>query len=70
MVTDDTLGTETMALTETDAASFEIDGTELFLKAGTALDFETEPSFSLSVTVDHATFVTNVVDRHPLGFEP
>ena len=41
-MTDDALGTNTLALTGADAAAFEIVGSELFLKAGTVLDFETQ----------------------------
>ncbi|MCZ4274179.1 DUF4214 domain-containing protein [Maritalea porphyrae] len=52
VVTDDGLGTNVFALTGADAAKFEIDGVELYLKAGTALDFETDPSFSVGVSVD------------------
>jgi hypothetical protein len=44
VVTDDDLGTETWTLAGADAASFEIVGTELRLKAGTSLDFETKTS--------------------------
>jgi hypothetical protein len=52
VVTDDALGTNTLALTGDDAALFEIDGTELFLRAGTALDFETDALLEVAVTVD------------------
>jgi hypothetical protein len=51
-VSDDALGTANLGLTGVDAGLFEIDGTELFLKAGTTLDFETDASFEVSVTVD------------------
>ncbi|MBO9425011.1 hypothetical protein J7444_09790 [Labrenzia sp. R4_1] len=54
-VTDDGLGTNTLGLAGADAAKFEIDGTELFLKANTALDHETDPSFEVAVTVDDTT---------------
>ena len=37
-----------------DAALFEIDGTELFLKAGTSLDFESDASLDVTVVVDDA----------------
>ena len=57
-VSDDALGTNELTLTGTDAEAFEIvenAGTlEIRLKAGTALDFETAPSFDLSVAVDDA----------------
>jgi protocadherin Fat 4 len=52
---DDALGDETLGLTGVDAALFEIDGSELFLKAGTALDFETNPTLEVTVTVDAPT---------------
>src|SRR5262249_27761124 len=54
-VTDDALGSNTLALTGADAASFEIVGTELFLKAGTVLDFESKTSYAVAVTVDDPT---------------
>lgn len=54
-VTDDGLGTNTLGLTGTDAAFFEIVGSELFLKVGTALDFESKSSYSVAVTIDDAS---------------
>ena len=52
VVTDDALGTNTLSLDGADAASFEIVGSSLFLKAGAALDFETKPTFSVTVQID------------------
>ncbi len=57
-VTDDGLGTNHLALTGADAFSFEIISNALFIKAGVALDFETKPSYSVTVTVDDATLGT------------
>jgi hypothetical protein len=54
-ITDDALGTNTISLTGTDAANFEVVGTELFLKAGTALDFETKTTYDVTVEVDDTT---------------
>src|SRR3970282_833634 len=54
VVADDALGSETLALTGADAASFEIVGTELRLKAG-VLDFETKASYAVQVTADDVT---------------
>lgn len=54
-VTDDGLGTNTLAVTGADAAHFEVDGTGLYLKAGTALDFETKSHYDVTVTVDDAS---------------
>ena len=55
VVTDDNLGTNTLSLSGADAAAFEIIGTELYLKAGTALDFSTKAQFDVRVEVDDAT---------------
>lgn len=52
IVTDDVSGTSTLSLSGADAALFEISGTELFLIAGAALDFETNPSLDVTVNVD------------------
>ncbi len=52
VVTDDGLGTNSLSLSGADAASFEIVGTELRLKAGVVLDFETRASYSVKVNVD------------------
>ena len=52
VITDDALGTNNLTLSGADAASFEIVGTELRLRAGTALDFETKVSYDVTVEVD------------------
>jgi hypothetical protein len=57
VVTDDALGTNALTLSGADAALFEIDGTELYLRAGISLDFETKNSFDVNVTVTDATAV-------------
>ena len=54
-VSDDALGTNDLTLSGADADSFEIIGNELFLKAGTALDFENKTSFDVTVQVDDAS---------------
>ena len=51
-VTDDGLGTNGLTVTGPDAASFEVDSNGLYVKAGTVLDFETKPSYTVSVAVD------------------
>ncbi|MFB2892388.1 SdiA-regulated domain-containing protein [Aerosakkonemataceae cyanobacterium BLCC-F50] len=53
-VTDDGLGTNVLGLSGTDASFFEIDGSILYLKAGTALNFEVKPSYAVTVNVDDA----------------
>jgi hypothetical protein len=50
VITDDALGTNTITLSGADAASFEVVGSELFLKAGTVLDFETKNSYALTLS--------------------
>lgn len=62
VITDDGIGTNHLSLSGPDAGSFEIDGFELFLKAGVMLDFE-DPMFnSYSVNVD--------VDDPSVGINP
>ena len=55
VVTDDVQGSNTLNLTGTDAAFFEILGNALYLKAGTVLDYEAKTSYSVAVTVDDLT---------------
>ncbi len=52
VITDDALGTNNLTLSGADAGSFEIQGNELHLKAGTALDFETKTTYDVTVEVD------------------
>lgn len=54
-ITDDGLGAVNLGVTGPDASAFEVDSTGLYLKAGTALDYETKASFSVSVTADDPT---------------
>ncbi|WP_309386003.1 lamin tail domain-containing protein [Cerasicoccus frondis] len=49
---DDGLGDNEFTITGADAASFEISGLELFLKAGVVLDYETQTSYSIMIEVD------------------
>ncbi|RME21716.1 MAG: cadherin repeat domain-containing protein, partial [Candidatus Zixiibacteriota bacterium] len=55
VVGDDALGEATVTLSGDDADLFEIVGTELFLKAGTVLDFETQSALNVTVAVDDPT---------------
>lgn len=52
VVTDDGLGVNVLGITGPDAASFQITGTALFLKAGVVLDYETKTSYTITLTVD------------------
>ncbi|BAQ65629.1 cadherin domain-containing protein [Geminocystis sp. NIES-3709] len=55
VITDDGLGTNNISLSGTDNAFFEVDGTELFLKANTSLDFESKTSYNITVNVNDST---------------
>src|SRR5262249_16383861 len=52
VVTDDGLGTNNLYVTGPDAASFQVIGSALYVKAGTVLDYETKRSYSVTVNVD------------------
>ena len=67
VVTDDGVGTNVLSVTGTDAALFEIDGTELFLVAGASLDFETNPVIDVTVEVDDAGLGSGVEDSAGLA---
>jgi hypothetical protein len=54
-ISDDALGTNSIALSGADAAAFEVDGTVLYLKAGTSLDYETKAAYAVTVSVIDAT---------------
>ena len=68
-VSDDGVGSNTLSLTGTDAASFELIGTELFLVAGTSLDFETQTSYSVTVNGQDSSLAgsTPVTATYALG---
>ena len=55
VVTDDALGVNDLSLSGADAALFEIDGSELYLKTGAVLDYETNPVLDVTVAVDDTT---------------
>ncbi|MFG0267279.1 MAG: cadherin domain-containing protein, partial [Rhodopirellula sp. JB055] len=56
IVTDDATGTNALSLSGDDAALFEIDGNELYLKSDTTLDFETASTLDVTVNVDDSSF--------------
>lgn len=58
LVTDDGLGTNNFTLSGIDANVFEIIGSSLYIKAGTALDYETKTSYSVTINVDDNTVGT------------
>ena len=55
VITDDALGSNTISLTGADADSFEVNGTALFLKAGTALNFEAKTSYAVTVSASDSS---------------
>jgi uncharacterized protein YjiK len=54
-ITDDVQGTNNLSLSGTDAASFELQGTELFLKAATVLNYDLKSNLSVTVNADDPT---------------
>jgi len=52
VVTDDGLGVNNLTVGGSDASFFQIIGTGLYLKAGTALSATTKPSYSIVINVD------------------
>lgn len=56
-VTDDALGTNRLWLAGADASAFEIQGTDLFLKAGVSLDRTRKSVYSVSVVASDSTAV-------------
>ena len=50
VVTDDALGTETIALAGADATRFELEGNSLYLKAGTVLNYEAKSAYVVSIS--------------------
>ena len=51
VVTYDALGDNILTLSGPDAAAFEIAAGGLYLKAGTALDYETKASYAVTVSL-------------------
>ena len=71
VITDADGGTNAIVLSGADAASFVVEGSELYFKAGTALDYETKTSYAVtltagSVSIDHTLEITNRNDL-PIG---
>jgi len=60
LITDDALGTETVTLTGADASAFEVHAGALYLRAGTVLDHEAKPGFSVTVSVVDAALSGSV----------
>ena len=54
-VADDGLGTNTLSLSGTDANSFELDGTTLYLKAGVQLSHTTQATYNVTISATDDT---------------
>ena len=67
VITDDAPGTNDLALNGADAAMFEIIGTELFLRAGSALDYASNPLLDVTVAVNDTTVGAVPDDTAPLS---
>ena len=67
VVADDALGTNVLSLSGADAGLFEVDGAELYLKAGVSLDFETNPVLDVTVEVDDASLPATPEDSTALA---
>ena len=50
LIIDDALGTEILSLSAADANSFELDGNSLFVKAGTALNFQAMSAYAINIS--------------------
>jgi Ca2+-binding RTX toxin-like protein/acid phosphatase family membrane protein YuiD len=67
VIIDDGVGTNNLSLAGADANLFEIDGNELFLKAGVSLDFESQAQLDVSVLVDDSTVGSSPDDAAALS---
>ena len=68
VITDDALGTNTLTLSGADAALFEIvGGNALHLKAGAAIDFESNPTLDVTVSVNDPAIAPDPNDSDSLA---
>ena len=70
VVSDDALGTNTLSLSGDDASLFEIIGTELFLKAGVSLDYDSNATLDVSVSVSDTLLGTTSSTAMSVAVEP
>ena len=70
-ITDDALGSNALALSGADAGSFEVVGTALYLRAGTALDTDVQSSYAVTVIAsDNSLSATPVTTELNLEVTP
>jgi hypothetical protein len=60
LVTDDALGINTLSLSGPDASIFRFVGSQLFLRAGTKLDYEARTTYSVTVTASDPTLIGSI----------
>jgi hypothetical protein len=60
-VTDDALGTNTLALSGPDSAKFQIVGNGLFIRAGQVLNFEAQSFYSVTVSASDASLPSSTL---------
>ncbi|WP_076069130.1 lamin tail domain-containing protein [Sphingomonas montana] len=60
VIADDGIGVNALSVSGSDAAFFEVDSTGLYLKAGTAIDYEAKTSYAVTVSTDDANVGTGV----------
>ncbi|WP_036477316.1 LamG-like jellyroll fold domain-containing protein [Myxosarcina sp. GI1] len=68
-ITDDSLASNSLSLTGDDASYFEIDGTELYLKADTAIDYETKDGYNITIELYDTSLGNTLVDSVPFSLE-
>jgi len=66
-ITDDGFGDNVLSLSGADASLFEITGDALYIKVGSALDFETNPSLDVTVNVDDTSVGTTPDDSESMS---
>jgi len=66
-ITDEGIGVNNLSLSGADASLFEITGDALYIKAGTALNFETNPSLDVTVNVDDTSVGTTPDDSESMS---
>jgi hypothetical protein len=60
-ITDDGAGTNIVSLTGADADQFEVVGDSLYLKANRTLDYETQASYSVTVSVQDSSVADSAI---------
>ena len=67
LISDDGLGSNVLSLSGADASMFEVVGTELWLKAGSLLDHETNGTLNVTVSIDDTSLGGTPDDSAPMA---